>query len=111
MSALGIARRRSSLSDQVMVDSSERQVAQLSQWRAPGWGVPLFALAALVLVPWVVVLVKVLPSSQQAGHWDIAWGGFDVALALRLLSVAVAAWRGSPWLAGAAAASGRFLIV
>ena len=94
-----------------MVDSSERQVAQLSQWRAPGWVVPLFALAALVLVPWVVVLVKVLPSSQQAAHWDIAWGGFDVALALLLLSVAVAAWRRSPWLEGAATASATLLLV
>ena len=35
----------------------------------------------------------------------IAWGGFDVALALLLLAVAFAAWRRSPWLEGTATAT------
>src|SRR5437867_4075697 len=64
-------------------------------WRPPRWVVPLFGLAALLLVPWVVLLVFALPSAHRAAHWDIAWAGFDVALALLLLAVAVAAWRRS----------------
>src|SRR5436309_8196229 len=78
-------------------------------WRPPRWVVPLFGLAALVLVPWVVLLVVALPSAHRAAHWDIAWGGFDVVLALLLLSVAIATWRRSPWLEGAAAASAALL--
>src|SRR5260370_26391860 len=66
------------------------------------WVVPLFGLAALLLVPWVVLLVLVLPSAHQSAHWDIAWSGFDVVLALLLSAVAVAAWRGSLWFLGAA---------
>ncbi len=80
-------------------------------WRPPRWVVPLFGLAALLLVPWVVLLVVALPSAHRAAHWDIAWAGFDVALALLLLTVAVAAWRRSPWLEGAATASATLLFV
>jgi hypothetical protein len=73
--------------------------------------VPLFGLAALLLVPWVVLLVVSLPSAHRAAHWDIAWAGFDIALALLLLTVAVAAWRRSPWLVGAATATATLLFV
>jgi hypothetical protein len=73
--------------------------------------VPLFGLGALLLVPWVVLLFASLPSAHESAHWDIAWGGFDTALALLLLTVAVAAWRHSPWLEGAATASATLLFV
>ena len=80
-------------------------------WPAPRWVVPLFGLAALLLVPWVVLLVYLLPSAHQAQHWDIAWSGFDVVLALLLSAVALAAWRGSLWLEGAATAAATLLFV
>jgi hypothetical protein len=80
-------------------------------WRAPGWVVALFGLAALVLAPWVVVLIVALPSAHRAAHWNIAWAGFDVAQALLLLTVAVAAWKRSPWLEGAATATATLLLV
>jgi hypothetical protein len=73
--------------------------------------VPLFGLAALLLVPWVVLLVFLLPSAHQAAHWDIAWAGFDVMLALLLSAVAIAAWRGSLWFEGAAVAAAALLFV
>ncbi|MGZ4380955.1 MAG: hypothetical protein ACXVZ2_01685 [Gaiellaceae bacterium] len=72
---------------------------------------PLFALAALVLVPWIVVLARALPSAHRAAHWDVAWAGFDVALATLLFTVALAAWRRSPWLEGAATAAATLLFV
>ena len=71
----------------------------------------LFAAAALILVPWVVFLVHALPSDHRSAHWDVAWGGFDTALALLLVGVAVAAWRRSPWLEGAATAAATLLFV
>ena len=77
----------------------------------PDWVVPLFALAAVVLVPTVVLLVVFLPSTHQSEHWDIAWGGFDVVLALLLLAVAVTVWRRSPWLEGAATAAATLLFI
>ena len=77
----------------------------------PAWVVPLFALSAIVLVPTVVLLFVVLPSTHQSEHWDIAWSGFDVMLGLMLLAVAVTAWRSSPWLEAAAAAAATLLLV
>ena len=74
--------------------------------------VPLFfAAAALILVPWVVLLAKALPTTHRSAHWDVAWTGFDVVLALLLVSVAVSAWRCSPWLEGAATATAALLFV
>ena len=71
----------------------------------------LFAAAALVLVPWVIFLVRALPSDHRSAHWDVAWGGFDAGLALLLVGVALAAWRRSPWLEGAATAAATLLFV
>jgi hypothetical protein len=79
--------------------------------RALDWVGVLFAAAALILVPWVVFLVHALPSDHRSAHWDVAWGGFDTALALLLAGVAVAAWRRSPWLEGAATAAATLLFV
>jgi hypothetical protein len=75
------------------------------------WVVRLFALAAVVLLPWVVLLALVLPSTERAAHWDLAWAGFDALLAALLLAVAITAWRRSPWLEGAATASAALLFV
>jgi hypothetical protein len=80
-------------------------------WRPARWVVPLFALAGIVLVPWIVFLVRSTPSTHAAAHWDIAWAGFDVGLALLLLGVAAAAWRRSSWLEGAATAAAALLFV
>jgi hypothetical protein len=80
-------------------------------WRPARWVVPLFSLAGIVLVPWILFLIRSLPSTHAAAHWDIAWAGFDLGLALLLLSVAVAAWRRSSWLEGAATAAAALLAV
>jgi hypothetical protein len=80
-------------------------------WRPARWVVPLFSLAGIVLVPWILFLIRSLPSTHAAAHWDIAWAGFDFALALLLLGVAIAAWRRSPWLEGAATAAAALLAV
>jgi hypothetical protein len=70
----------------------------------------LFAAAALLLLPWSVLLATRLPSRHLSAHWDLAWSGFDVALAGTLAAVALCAWRGSPWLEGAASAAAALLI-
>lgn len=82
-----------------------------TQWRPPGWVTPLFAVAALLLVPWVVVLARMLPSAHRSAHWDIAWAGFDIVLALLLLAVALTAWHRSAWLPATATAAATLLFV
>jgi hypothetical protein len=85
--------------------------SETAGWRPARWVVPLFSLAGIVLVPWILFLIRSLPSTHAAAHWDIAWAGFDLGLALLLLGVAVAAWRRSPWLEGAATAAAALLAV
>src|SRR5436305_986092 len=46
---------------------------------------------------------------HAAMHWDVTWVGFDVFLSLLLLAVALAAWRRSPWIEGAATAAAALL--
>jgi hypothetical protein len=70
----------------------------------------LFASAALVLVPWIGLLVVSLPCHYSARHWDIAWAGFDAGLALALGLTAYAALRRVPWLDRAAVAAGTLLL-
>src|SRR5437588_2482981 len=94
-----------------MSSLTEADVRTRLRARALDWIGALFAAAALVLVPWVVFLVRDLPSDHRSAHWDVAWGGFDIALALLLVGVAVAAWRRSPWLEGAATAAATLLFV
>ncbi|GAB0106222.1 hypothetical protein JMUB6875_52060 [Nocardia sp. JMUB6875] len=45
------------------------------------------------LVPWIVYLSVSLPSSRQVDQWDIAWVGFDFALAAAIGMTAWTAWR------------------
>jgi hypothetical protein len=71
----------------------------------------LFGSAAVVLVPWIVLLVRLLPASHRATHWDVAWAGFDALLAGVLAAAAWAAFRRSPWLEGAATAAAALLVV
>jgi hypothetical protein len=72
---------------------------------------PALALAAAFLLPWALWLTKTLPSSHVSRHWDLAWGGFDLGLALALALTATAALRSSPWLSAAASATGTLLLV
>lgn len=71
----------------------------------------LFGAGGLLLVPWIVLLIHVLPSTHRAPHWDIAWAGFDAVLAVMLAAVAVTTWRNSDWLEGAATATAALLFV
>jgi hypothetical protein len=80
-------------------------------WRTARWVAPFFGAGAIVLVPWIVVLATRLPATHAAPHWNLTWAGFDVALTLALVAVAVAAWRHSPWLEGAATAAAALLLV
>jgi hypothetical protein len=63
---------------------------------APWWLPSLFLLFAVVLAPWIIWLFVTLPSQEVANHWEIAWGGFDIALAVFLGGTGVALARRSP---------------
>jgi hypothetical protein len=82
----------------------------LEGFRPPGWIVLLFGAAAVALLPWILLRISALPAQPRAAHWHVAWGGLDLALALLLLAVALAALRRSPWLEGTATAAATLLL-
>ena len=47
----------------------------------PRWVAPLFAIVGIGLVPWTAWIAYDLPQRHLARHWDVAWGGFDAAMA------------------------------
>ncbi|WP_157606396.1 hypothetical protein [Phycicoccus sp. Soil802] len=71
-----------------------------------GW--TLAALAAL-MVPWTAYLFVVLPRTAPAAHFDLAWGGFDLALLVLLALTGWAAVRRRRWLSAVAGASAALL--
>ena len=76
---------------------------------APRWLAYAFVACSLALIPWTVWLYQTLPSRATADNWDVAWAGFDLALAATLLLTAVGALRRSAWTQGAAASAAALL--
>jgi hypothetical protein len=70
----------------------------------------VFGLIGLGLFPWTIWLSASLKPDHETQHWNLAWSGFDIALALAFLLTALAAWRRSPWVGAAAAATGTLLV-
>lgn len=70
----------------------------------------MLVLASVVLVPWTLVLAYRLPARHTSDHWDVAWVGFDVALAAALGATAWSIARRSPWAPSAAAVAATLLL-
>ena len=68
------------------------------------------AAIAVVLVPWTVVLTARLPNEHHTPHWALAWGGFDVALALAAAVTAWACARRPGWVPVPASITGTLLV-
>jgi hypothetical protein len=74
------------------------------------WVIGVFGLIGLGLFPWTIWLSSALKPDHKTQHWDLAWSGFDIGLAFAFLLTALAAWRKSPWVGVAAAATGTLLV-
>jgi hypothetical protein len=71
---------------------------------------PLFVVAGVLLVPWAIFLAVTLPGRHvQTRYYDVAWAGFDVALATLLVVTGIGILRGRPWVPSAAVASATML--
>jgi hypothetical protein len=78
--------------------------------RPARWVTLLLGLVAIGLVPWTLYLTFVLPSRHLTFHYDLAWVGFDVALACAFAATTLAALRRSHWLVPFAAVTGTMLV-
>jgi hypothetical protein len=62
----------------------------------PRWIPRLFVVLALALAPWIAWLLLSLPRRAFVNHWEVAWAGFDVGLAVLLAGTGIALIRRSP---------------
>ncbi len=74
------------------------------------WTGPMFALFAVILLPWIVYLGISLPARQLSPNYDIAWTGFDIMLFSALAGTAYFALRRSRYLSATAVACAVLLI-
>ncbi|MDO9408836.1 hypothetical protein [Patulibacter sp.] len=77
----------------------------------PWWVARLFAVCAVLLIPWSAFLVLTLPGHTTAHAWNLAWAGFDVGMAVVLGATAFAVVTRSVWSGPLAAAAGTMLLV
>ena len=75
------------------------------------WAGPMFALFAIVLVPWIIYIGLTLPARQLSPNYDLAWAGFDVMECAALACTAYFALRRSRYLSSAAMATATILVV
>jgi hypothetical protein len=72
---------------------------------------PLFFLAGLGLLPWTAYLILTLPGRHlQTGFYDLAWGGFDIALACLLVATGAGLLRRRLWVQSTATAAATMLV-
>lgn len=82
---------------------------RLSRERLPRTPAIIFGLVGVFLVPWAVWLALRLPRRHVTEHYDVAWTGFDVGLAILVAGTAVALWKRSPILPIIASVAGTLL--
>jgi hypothetical protein len=70
----------------------------------------VFTAIGIAMLPWTIWLSTSLKPHHETEHWDLAWSGFDAALAIMFLLTALAAWRRWPWVGVCAAATGTLLV-
>ncbi|MFY4721394.1 hypothetical protein [Streptomyces sp. LaBMicrA B280] len=54
------------------------------------------AAAAVLLVPWMVMLAMTLPGRTTVDHWPLAWTGLDVLMAAGCAATALLGLRADP---------------
>ena len=77
---------------------------------APRWASHLFVALGAVLVPWTLWLAASLPERHLSRNFDVAWSGFDIALATSLIATGYGLYRGAAWTQGVAAAAATMLL-
>src|SRR4051812_34642733 len=96
-----------------IVEKTEAQLkpAELHRPARSPWLGYAFIVWALGMGGWSGWLTVTLPHRHLTPNWNIAWGGFDVILAVALIATGISAWRGSAWFPTCAVATATLLIV
>ncbi|HEY4899057.1 MAG TPA: hypothetical protein VIH79_04980 [Candidatus Nanopelagicaceae bacterium] len=84
---------------------------KLKKYSRIGFSSLMLLFASIGLIAWIIYLMVSLPTSYRANHWDLAWVGFDIGMAVTLLITSWALWKRRQIAIPAAMVSATFLIV
>jgi hypothetical protein len=76
----------------------------------PRWVALLLAGVAAGLVVWTLYLTYALPARHVTDHWRIAWAGFDLGLAVALVTTAGGVLLEAQWVDATAAVAATLLV-
>jgi hypothetical protein len=79
--------------------------------RVVRWVGIFFVVCFIGLIPWTIYLSQTLPVREVSPHYNLAWTGFDVLLAVSLLATGTCVIARSKYLALAAASAATLLVV
>lgn len=77
----------------------------------PRWLGPLAICCAIGIIPWIIYLSMTLPQRQRAVDYDIAWVGYDAAMAAVMAALAYCALRRKPATGAVAAVAATMLVI
>lgn len=77
----------------------------------PAWAARVYAMLALVLIPWTIYLGSSLPQRHLSAHWNVSWTGLDIGLTIALLATGLCAYMKSMWVVITASTAGSFLLL
>ena len=77
----------------------------------PGWVASVLVAIAVGLVLWTLYLTYALPARHTSHDWEVAWAGFDIALAAVLAATAIGLRRAAPWAEAGAAVASALLVM
>ncbi|HUA13082.1 MAG TPA: hypothetical protein VL989_01105 [Candidatus Sulfotelmatobacter sp.] len=77
----------------------------------PKWATNLYALLAIVLVPWIIILASFLPDRHLDRNWDPLWVGFDIIMLFTILLTVYFMLSRKIWVIISASALGTLFIV
>ena len=108
--ALGAVEHLADLVDQMVpISDGPGNRVLVDNTRLVRWAAPLFAVCAVVLLPWIVIAGLTLPQRALSDNYDVAWVGYDVLLLLGLAGTAAATLRRSTHLPIVSSATGALL--
>jgi hypothetical protein len=76
----------------------------------PKWAIALYGAMAVLLIPWIIVLARDLPSRHISDHWSTLWVGFDILELIAIVTTFYFMIRRQVWVIISATALATLLI-
>jgi hypothetical protein len=95
----------------VVIKHQSKPKGKSKSFFVPNIALRVFALLAILLVPWSIWISYSLPINHIDNEWNLAWSVFDIGLLVSMGATAYFGMRKSGWVVMAATATGTLLLI